>query len=317
MEKVIGGSDYDFFTSVAVLNDGSYVAVGQTLSTDKDFSNLDIQFSDALIVKVSQNGEILWKKTFCGNLHELFNSVCPTSDGGFVTVGSSNSDTYDMSGIKDCYYNPSNDAIIVKYDKDGNIQWKNILAGNKDETFKYVISTDNGYIAVGETKSSDGDFAGLLKGDADGFIAKYDNNGNLIWNKTFGGSLYDCFNSINYDNDGYVVYGNSYSNDKDMSSLSKGTSTAIMLKYDDEGNLIWKKSFGGSSINSFYHGYFYNDEYTAIGFSASSDKDMKGIYKGFGDAVLVKFSNNINNIKITGLKLNLTNTTLKKGKKYV
>ncbi|QCX34161.1 Ig-like domain-containing protein [Caloramator sp. E03] len=314
-KRIIGGSNYDFFTSVAVLNDGNYVAVGQTLSTDKDLSNLNIQRSDALIVKVSQNGEILWKKTFCGDIYEIFYSVCPTSDGGFIAVGSSNSDTYDMSGIKDCYYNQSYDAIIVKYDKDGNIQWKKILAGNNDEAFKYVISTKDGYVAIGETKSSDENFEGLSKGDTDGFIAKYDNYGNLIWNKTFGGSRYDCFNGLNTDNDGYIVFGRSYSNDKDMSSLSKGTSTAIMLKYDDNGNLIWKKSFGGSGINCFNHGYFYNDEYTAVGFSTSSDKDMSGISIGFGDAVLVKYGNSVNNLKLTGLKLNITNTTLRKGQK--
>lgn len=314
-KKIIGGSDYDFFTSVAVLNDGNYIAVGQTLSKDKDFSKLDVQLSDALIVKVSPNGEILWKKTFCGNIYEIFCSVYPTYDGGFIAVGSSNSDTYDMSGIKDCYYNPSYDAIIVKYDKDGNIEWKNILAGNNDEEFKDVISTKDGYIAVGETKSSDGDFKNLSKGKTDAIIAKYDINGNLVWKNSFGGSGDDSFNKLNTDKDGYIVFGRSYSNDKDMYSLLKGTSTAIMIKYDDNGNLVWKKNFGGSSVDAFKHGYYYDGEYTAVGFSASSDKDMKGIYKGFGDAVLAKFSNNISNIKITGLKLNLTNTALRKGQK--
>ncbi|NLL44324.1 MAG: type II secretion system protein, partial [Mollicutes bacterium] len=81
-------------------------------------------------------------------------------------------------------------------------------------------------------------------------VINYDLSKNLF-TKTFGGSDYEDFYGFTTTSDGYVAVGFSYSNDYDLEGLNKGESDAIIVKYDLNGNVIWKKTFGGSNFDLF------------------------------------------------------------------
>ena len=107
-----------------------------------------------------------------------------TEDGGYIVYGSSGSTDIEGLLIKD------GNAIIVKYDKDGNLLWQKSWGGNFLDGFKSVFQTeDSGFIVFGYSTSTD--IEGLPnKGYDDAIIVKYDKDGNLLWQKSWGGKNY-------------------------------------------------------------------------------------------------------------------------------
>lgn len=57
------------------------------------------------------------------------------------------------------------DALIIKYDVKGNVQWKNVFGGSQPDTFNGVTALpDGGFVAVGESTSNNYDMAEICKG---------------------------------------------------------------------------------------------------------------------------------------------------------
>ncbi len=287
-KKSFGGSSRDYFNAVALTGDGGYIAVGYSDSTDGDLSGLNKGSYDAIIAKYDASGEIEWRKSFGGSSSDYFNAVVATQDGGCIAVVYSKSTDLDMAGLSKGY----EDAIIVKYDASGEIEWKRSFGGNGGDYFNAVAVTDDGgYIAAGYSNSLDGDMAGLKKGSRDAIIVKYDVLGNIEWKRSFGGSDWERFTSIAATKDGgYIATGYSYSSDGDMAGLNKGSRDAIIVKYDALGNIEWKRSFGGSDWDYFTSVAITKDEgYVAVGYSYSTGGDMAGLNKGLYDAIIVKY----------------------------
>ncbi|PGZ89007.1 InlB B-repeat-containing protein [Bacillus sp. AFS029533] len=246
-----GHSERDHFNSVTVTGD-DHVAVGYSDSTEGELLGLNKGYEDAIIVKYGPNGNIKWTKTFGGSSGDAFNAVTTAGDST-VAVGYAASNDGDLT-LKEGYIN----AIIVKYDRDGNVEWKNELGSvNSKNSFNSVTATSDGFIT-----------AGYLNGDA--VIVKYDNNGNQIWLKKFGGSESDMFHSVITTSDGYIAVGETSSEDGDVTGLTEGFPTGFIVKYDVEGNVIWKKAYGGRLFSS-YNSIITTDDGVIIAGKASSD----------------------------------------------
>ena len=204
--KNFGGSGQFYFQSVSQTSDGGYIAVGQSNSTfsmliikcdssgnyiweigyDATYPNDSydiVATSDgkyivvgsnksshkAAILKIDNSGNVFWSSDFGGSGAESFYDVATTSDGGCIAVGRSNSSDGDLTGLNKGY----EDAIIVKYDVSGNLVWKKTFGGNYTDQFNGVVTTSDGsYVAVGVSTSTDGDLAGLNKGQSDAIIFK-------------------------------------------------------------------------------------------------------------------------------------------------
>jgi len=80
------------------------------------------------------NGDLVWVKSFGGSNDTSSHSVIPAADGGFVATGNSRSSNLDMNGLHSTS-NTEPIAIAVKYDTNGNIQWKKSLEGTNQTTF--------------------------------------------------------------------------------------------------------------------------------------------------------------------------------------
>jgi hypothetical protein len=230
-------------------------------------------------------GELVWMKCYGGNSFDAFVSAVSTLDGGFVTVGSSDSSDGDLPGNRG-----SSDSIIAKFDADGNKLWLKSYGGSSGDSFSSVILTpDGGFVAVGDSASSDGDLSGN-RGGYDFVIAKFDENGNKLWLRSYGGSGYDSFSSVSLTPDGgFVAVGFSFSSNGDLSGNGGGGENFVIAKFDADGNKFWIKTYGGSDSDRFSSiTPTLDGGFVAVGNSDSSDGDLPG-NRGSSDSIIAKF----------------------------
>lgn len=286
--KLFGGSERDRFYDIVLNDDDSFTVVGLSKSTSLGYTNNGDY--DAIIAKFDENGNKIWINNFGGSLRDEFKSLIKTSDGGYIAVGFSSSTDAGFAN------NGESDGIIVKYDKDGVQTWAKSFGGNKAEELYSIVEVPDGYIAVGNSQSTDLDVAN--KGYVDAIIVKFNKNGDYVWTKTIGGDAYDSLRSIQVLDNGFIVSGESYSSNAGFTNLGpSSTRDAIIAKYDFSGNQIWLKNFGGSDNDVFsYTINSTNDEYIAIGYSESSDGGFPN--RGDKDAFMVKFNDTGEVLKI-------------------
>ncbi len=297
-KKNFGGAGGDYYQCVATAEDG-YVAVGESYSHGfgtGDWTGVSGNGGcDAIIVKYDTLGNVLWKKNFGGDDSDYYLSVAVATDG-YVAVGWSNSfGKGDWAGVTG---KGSADAIIVKYDTLGNVVWKKNFGGSSSDYYKSVAIAEDGYVAVGESHGfGTGDWDETTgKGGFDAIIVKYDTLGNVVWKKNFGGSDDDYYNSVTAASDGYVAVGESYAFGKgDWTGVTgKGDSDAIIVKYDAQGNVLWKKNFGGNDYDWYYSVAATSDGYVAVGSSSSETGDLEGFDAHGSDALMVTYDANGN-----------------------
>lgn len=159
-------------------------------------------------------------------------SIIKTTDGGYI--GIANSLDYD----------------ILRFDSNFNLLWNKTYGGTKEDYVQSIIQTnDDGYLVIGETKSSDGNIT-LNHGASDVWICKLDIDGNLIWQKSYGGANAEGVNkenSILQPNDGgYLFIGYTASNNNDISQNHGGYDIWV-VKISSNGSIEFEKTYGGSS----------------------------------------------------------------------
>ncbi|MDY8135099.1 fibronectin type III domain-containing protein [Aquimarina sp. 2201CG5-10] len=259
-ETNIGGSNNETVHDIKQTTDGGYIVGAFSTSTDGDVTGNN-GMRDFWIIKLNASGAIDWERNFGGSSDDILESIIQVSDGGYVATGFTTSDEIGVSG--------QSDAWILKIDSLGNLLWETNLGGSqRDIAFSVDQTTDLGYIVAGYTETSEN--------KRDVWIAKLSPEGNLDWEKTYGGSDNEEAVSIEQTNDGgYIIGGYSVSNDGEIGE-NKGGRDAIIIKTDQAGNIIWKKVIGGSKSEGINEIKQTNDGgYIATGSSSSSDIDVE------------------------------------------
>lgn len=226
-QKCLGGTKMDYLRIVQPTRDGGYIAVGYTQSNNGDVKG-NHGNSDYWVVKLDKDGKIQWQKCLGGNNEDAALRVRQTADEGYIVAGYTRSNDGDVTG-----YHGKQDAWLVKLDAKGNVQWQRCLGGSQDDVFTNVLETaDGGYIAVGNTSSSDGDVSGT-RASNDFWIVKLDAVGKIVWQKCLGGSGDDGAWGIQPTADnGYIVVGYASSNDGDVSGNHGSTDIwVVKLRY--------------------------------------------------------------------------------------
>ena len=230
---------YHDYSSIQI-NDGDIISCGPSTSTNiEGLPNKG--GSDVIILKNDKDGNLLWQKSWGGNSHDYLNNVIVTEDGNFILFG--RSESTDIEGLPN---KGSYDAIIVKYDKDGNLLWQKSWGGSGYDSLSQVIETEDGnFILFGHSESTD--IEGLPnKGSQDAIILKYDKNGNMLWQKSWGGNGYDSLSQVIETEDGnFILFGHSESTD--IEGLPNKGSTFILVKYSVEYDLGNVETENGSA----------------------------------------------------------------------
>ncbi|MGC1515842.1 MAG: hypothetical protein WA810_09735 [Maribacter sp.] len=165
-EQSFGGSGIEVSYDIAKTQDGGFVVVGNTFSTDGDISTNHGE-SDVWLVKVDAGGNLLWERTYGGARFDLAQAVVQSKDGGFLMTGNSKSEDLDTTGNVG-----ENDIWIIKTNQVGDLVWQQSYGGTGiDFGFDLVETHDGGIMVVGETASTD--FSSLVsKGKTDMVILK-------------------------------------------------------------------------------------------------------------------------------------------------
>ncbi len=201
-----------------------------------------------LLFTVDGLGQNTWVKTYGGSESEGGCSITYTSDGGYIVTGYTYSNNGDFNGMN----KGSGDIFVMKLNSFGEVEWEITLGGELyEQGYSITTTNDGGYIISGFTYSNNGDFSGMNNGFHDIFVIKLNTTGKVQWKKTFGGNLPDGSKSLVTTKDnGYILTGFSYSNNNDFNGMNKGSSDVFVIKLNFDGDLIWKKTFGGSEDDS-------------------------------------------------------------------
>lgn len=170
-----------------------------------------------------------------------------------------------------------------------NIEWQSCFGGSNWETSYDILSVDDGYLIAGSTRSDDGDIS-YFNGMSDIWLVKISKSGDLLWEKTYGGSKGEGSTRILKAGEGsFYIIGASNSSDGDISYDPYPTTWDLwILKIDSEGNILWEEIYGGNGDETVWTGTTTDDGgLVALVWTGSNDGDVSNHY-GLYDAWLLK-----------------------------
>jgi len=170
-----------------------------------------------------------WQKMLGSTSLDRPNDIYPTNDGGYIVVGIASWNDGDVTGNHGGF-----DYWVVKINGLGDVQWQKSLGGSDEDFAQSIQQTSDGcYIIAGYSRSDDGDVLGN-DGGQDIWIVKLTNEGEIKWQKTFGGTQAERAYSIQQTSDyGYVLAGFTQSNNGDVSGFH-GTQDFWVVKLSPE-----------------------------------------------------------------------------------
>ena len=305
-DKTFGGADYDDLTTASITVDGGYLLCGVTLSpkgydvseVTRDAPN-SVKRGDYWIVKTDADGNKIFDKRYGGSGQDICWKVIQ-NDAGYLLIGQSDSN---ISGDKTENSRGGIDFWLIQVRPSGDYVWDKTYGGNKDDVpFSAVKTPDGNYIIAGHSDSDiSGDKSEADRGGLDLWILKVDKNGNKIWDKTFGGDLNDDYPTalIRLQNGHYLVGCGSSSNATgDKTSQQRGVKDMWIVEFDESGNKITDKSFGGSDEDALFGLQQVADGSVFLAGTSKSDigGDKSAINFGDYDYWLVKTDKNYNKL---------------------
>lgn len=215
--KSYGGINNDEGNDVQQTTDNGFIVTGITSSFGS--GNFDMW-----LLKTDSNGDTLWTSTYGGANNDFGNSVFQTDDGGYFVIGSTESAG---SGASDFW--------VVKTNAAGELLWEETYGGTfNDIAFEGQPTSDGGFILAGYTQQQ-----GFS--NADVWLVKLLNTGDIEWEQTYGGSFDELAYSVSETADaGYILSGYTY-------SFGSGMQDLWLIKTDMYGDTLWTKTVGGSS----------------------------------------------------------------------
>ena len=215
----LGGTGDDRGRGIAVDSSGNVYVAGQSDSTSNGFY-------DILITKYNTSGTIQWQRTLGGTNGDIGYEIAVDSSGNVYVAGESNGTG--AGGME---------ALIVKYNASGTIQWQRTLGGTDTEFGRGIAFDSSGNVYVAGSTRSTG------AGTYDFLIAKYNTSGTIQWQRTLGGTDRDEGQGIAVDSSGNVyVTGR-------CQSAGAGSIDVLIAKYNTSGAIQWQRTLGGTDID--------------------------------------------------------------------
>ena len=180
------------------------------------------------------------------------------------------------------------DIYLVKYDSLNNLIWAKRIGGQSRDYSRsvHVDNTGNIFLTGEYTGTVDFDpspnVSSLtsVSGTEDGFLAKYNSNGEFEWVRSFGSTGYDSGRCITTDTNGNVIVAGNFVDSTNLNplfpasySLGHGLNDVFLAKYDQFGNHIWSNVIGGLS----------NDEISGLKITPGGNLILAGTFSGLVD----------------------------------
>lgn len=215
--KFYGGWGNEEGKEIVATTDGNFVIVGGSNSVN--FSN-----NDMLLIKISPAGTAIWTKYYGSDTtYESARSVKLCQDEGFILAGK----TASIPNAKASIY-------LVKTNSAGDTLWtKTYSGGTNSYEGKFVLANSDGTYTLCADDSSG-------THDSDVRLMNISSSGDILWNKSYGGTDKDITKMIQPTTDGgYIVA---------AISRSFGWSNPDMwlLKINTSGDTLWTRHFGGA-----------------------------------------------------------------------
>ena len=319
----VGGNNLDGIMGATHDSQGNLFVTGYTMSNNFPVQNAGtysqtlIGFSNAMIMKFSNSGVMLWSTFYGGSQFETgYAIICDAAGNVFVT-GSADSPDFPLQNAG-TYFDgtvSNTDAFIIKFDNTGTRLWATYYGGSLFESGSDIdVDAAGNIVVAGSSDSPDlpvfsagtfyqGTNAGGMQ---DGFILKFSNIGVQLWATYIGGANMDNGMGITIDpNDNIFIVGQS--NSPNFPLLNAGTFfqgtlgsfDVFIMKFTNAGTLLWSTFYGGS--NGTFPTAIKSDKNGAIyvaGNTSSANLPVQsgggyfdGTLTGGTDAYILKFDN--------------------------
>ena len=149
-------------------------------------------------------------------------------------------------------------AKITKYNAKKERIFETLYNKGFNGAFFDVTIDDGDYIAVGSYEATEEEHE---KGIREALFVKYDNNGKVIFDKSFKVLDDSKFVGVEVIDDGYLVVGQSIYNNMTLGLSEKGG--AYLVKLDKVGNIVWKSNYGGNKA-AIYNDVVVYDNYIYV-----------------------------------------------------
>lgn len=247
----LGGSADDSVFSVSDMSDGSLIVLGTSYATwgtpiQKFSANSDVSIS-----KIDTSGQLMWNTFLGGVADDSPVNLFLANDGSIIVVGISKAGW----GMPITAYTESfQQMFVVRLSQQGDLLWHTFIDGHHQMQFhtQVIKAQNDDLIFAGDSEITWGNPIRLHEGGNDVYIARYDSEGNLLWNSFLGGFSNDVFANLAItSDDGLVVTGYSEVSWGDPTHTfisSSNTRALFVAKLDSQGALSWNTFLGNSTL---------------------------------------------------------------------
>ena len=270
--KVFGGLSTDYVQDITTDLDGNVFCIGYysgAINVDPGASELELISNgetDIFFVKYNGTGDFLISKSIGGTgIDQGYGIVSDLSGNVYLTGFFYSTVDFDPGvDVENITSNGLSDVFLLKLDSEFNFTWAQKSVSGPSNNRAYSIALyDNSYLYLTGGFNSTADFDASIEsmnltsnGNADAFIQKIDLDGNAIWAKNIGGTLYDQGTSITFDDfgnvyaTGYFASVSDFDPGAELAELtSYGGNDTYVLMLDSLGDYSWAVQFGGTSNN--------------------------------------------------------------------
>jgi hypothetical protein len=270
--RTFEGSNYGAFFDIVLTGDGNFLAVGAT-----NHLHLPPYSGDALLMKLTLEGDVLWERTWGGDGYEQAWSVALAEDGGYFVFGET-----------DSYGAGDRDFFLLKIAQDGSEEWFKTygrarrewpygmlrlsngdlliygdtepLVGSRTNQYalrlgsdgeviwEYVVESPGDELVIDALETAVNDLVLAVAADEDGKLVKLDADGNVRWTHRYELPGWQFASQVAETSDGgFFLAGFS------MSSGSRRQADTWLARCTAGGELEWETSFGDPAYDDYAH----------------------------------------------------------------
>jgi len=323
-----GGSGFDNALGMSCDSAGDVYVTGFTSSPDSiatpgAYKPTYTGDGDAFLAKFSSAGLLLWATYYGGTgVNEGFGVSCDMTVNLYMTGATSSTDSIATPGVYQTIYGGgTSDVFVAKFTVGGALTWSTYYGGSGQDKPAAIVCDSTGNIYLTGLTSSPNDIATagaydtvFVAGITNTFLAKFTDNGDLVWATYFGGDSTgsSAAHGIAADNNGHIYLGGETNSINGIATPGayknnfSGTYDAFIAEFSAGGSLLWGSYFGadtltfGMDITSDNNDNFYLLGQTMSPNGIASPGAYDTAY--YGDGVLVTFIAKFDSLETNGVQ---------------